>query len=135
MKRQLPTLLFALGLLLLSACSGTDQPAGPTTIDQRPPATTTISGSHLSAQPVPPPELDSGLTGDDLLVAIEARWMCDVQRFAFSDLEAMNGALYERLSLNGLSRADYEAFKAELEGRIDLREQVLVDYDAYCGED
>jgi len=134
MKERLPRLLLVSGLVLLSACSVADQPATETTAAV---STTspTIAGSQLSAEPIPPPEFDSDLIGDDLLVAIEARWMCDVQRFAFSDLSAMNEALNDRLKPHGLTRPDYDAFKANLEDRIDLREQVLAEYDSYCGED
>ena len=134
MKERIPASLLVAGLLLLAACSGTDQTATETTAFA-PTTSTTIAGSQLSAEPIPPPEFDSGLTGDDLLVAIEGRWMCDVQRFAFSDLSAMNEALDERLASHGLKRTDYDAFKVDMEGRIDLREQVLAEYDGYCGED
>jgi hypothetical protein len=135
MNTQRTMLLLALGLLLMPACSGAEQ-AGPTTTALDAVTTATASlGSQISVEPVPPPELDPSLTGDDLLVAIEARWMCDVQRFAFSDLGAMNEALDKRLSPHELSRGDYETFKAELETRIDLRQQVLGEYDSYCTED
>lgn len=128
--------LIILGLLVIPACSGIDQSSSPTTITD-PVATTptAASGSQLSSEPLPPPDLDPGLTGDDLWVAIEGRWMCDVQRYAFSDLAVLNQALDDRLGDHGLSRAEYEAFKARLETQIELREQVLTEYDAYCGED
>lgn len=137
MKRHLQAAVFALAILPLSACSTTDQPSGPaTTVGQAVPTSTiSVPKVQLTAEPVSPPELDGNLTGDDLLVAIEARWICDVQRFAYSDLDAMNDALTERLSTYGLSQTDYDTFKAELEDRVDLREQVLVDYDAYCTDD
>lgn len=136
-KKQLPTSVFAIGFLLLSACSPTGRPAGPTTTvaQAAPTSTTAVSGLQLAAEQVPPPALDPSLSGDDLLVAIEARWMCDVQRFAFSDLPAMNDALDERLAFSHQTRTDYDAFKVEMEDRIDLRERVLAEYDAYCGED
>lgn len=134
MKERVSALLLISGLVLLSACSVADQTATETTAVTFT-SSTTIAGSQLSAEPIPPPEFDSGLTGDDLLVAIEARWMCDVQRFAFSDLSAMNEALNDRLKPHGLTRSDYDTFKADLEGRIDLREQVLAEYDRYCGDD
>jgi hypothetical protein len=136
MNKKRAIVLIVLGLLLISACSGSDQDGSVTTTTGQAAATsTTVSGLRLSAEPLPPPELDAGLTGDDLFVAIEARWMCDVQRFAFSDLGVMNQALEERLTPHGLSRSEYDTFKAELETQIDLREQVLAEYDAYCGED
>ena len=137
MNRRLPKTI-VVGFLLFSACSGTDQPAGPApTADQAPTPTTssTVPGLLLDVEPIAAPELDPDLTGEDLLVAIEARWMCDVQRFAFSDLEAMSQALSERLTPHGLSREDYDSFKTDLEDRIDLRERVLAEYDVYCNDD
>jgi hypothetical protein len=47
----------------------------------------------------------------------------------------MSEALDERLASHGLKRTDYDAFKVDMEGRIDLREQVLAEYESYCGED
>ncbi|MGZ8784374.1 MAG: hypothetical protein ACXW1Y_02270 [Acidimicrobiia bacterium] len=137
MKEHLPAALIALSILLLSACSTIDRPAGPTTTvgQQVPTSTTSVAGVQLAVEPVSQPELDANLTGDDLLVAIEARWMCDVQRYAYSDLSAMNEALFERLSASGLSQTDYDRFKATLEDRVDLREQVLVQYEVYCTDD
>jgi hypothetical protein len=75
------------------------------------------------------------LSGEELLVALEARWMCDVQRFAFPDLTAMNDALDEHLTTYGVERASYDQFKSEMEDRIELRQLVLDAYDEYCGED
>ena len=136
MNTKRAMVLLVLGLLLIPACSGSSEDSSATTTTGQAAATsTTVSGQQLSSEPVPPPELDAGLAGDDLLVAIEARWMCDVQRFTFSDLGVMNQALEERLTPHGLSRSEYDTFKAQLETRIDLREQVLAEYDAYCGED
>jgi len=126
-------LFFVLAFVLMAACSEADKSAPTTNPGQAVTTSTSISGSQLSSEPLPPPALAPGLTGNDLLAAIEGRWMCDVQRFAFSDLQAMNEALDERLKLSGLSRKDYDTFKRDLEARIDLREQVLVEYDAYCG--
>lgn len=133
-KKRL-TAISVFGLLLLSACSAAE-PAEPTTTTKQAGATAPApAGSQISVEPVTPPELDPNLAGDDLLVAVEARWMCDVQRYAFSDLGALNQALDERLAHYQLSRTAYDAFKAELETRIDLRERVLADYETYCGGD
>lgn len=134
MKERVWAFLLISGLVLFSACSVADQTATETTAVTST-SSTTIAGAQLSAEPIPPPGFDSELTGDDLLVAIEARWMCDVQRFAFSELSAMNEALNDRLEPHELTRSDYDTFKADLEGRIDLREQVLAEYDRYCGDD
>lgn len=135
MNKQRSMLLLVIGLLLMSACSRVEQAEPTTTPVQAVTTTIAPAGSQISTEPLRPPELDPSLIGDDLLVAIEARWMCDVQRYAFSDLEAMNQALDERLSPHGLSRGDYDAFKAQLESQIELREKVLAEYDSYCGED
>jgi len=136
MRIRRAIVLIVVGLLLISACAESDQAtSSTTTAGQAAERSTTIPGAQLSSGPLPPPELDSGLTGDDLLAAIEARWMCDVQRFAFSDLEVLNESLDNRLAASGLSRTEYDVFKAQLETRIELREQVLAEYDAYCGED
>jgi hypothetical protein len=122
--------------MLMSACSGTESSELTTTTTDREVTTTAAqAGSQISVEPITPPDLDPALSGDDLLVAVEARWMCDVQRYAFSDLSALNQALEDRLTHYGLSRADYDAFKAELDNQIDLRDQVLTEYDTYCGED
>jgi hypothetical protein len=123
------------GLLLISACSASEPAELTTTTNQAVATVPAPAGSQISVEPVTPPELDPNLAGDDLLVAVEARWMCDVQRYAFSDLNALNQALDDRLAHYQLSRTAYDAFKAELETRIDLREQVLNDYERYCGED
>ena len=134
MRQRGIVLLAVVVLLALTACSGTDQ-TSPETTAPTPTTSTTIAGSQTSAEPIPPPVLDPDLEGEALLVAIEARWMCDIQRFAFPDLAAMNEALEERLSPHGLGRAEYDSFKMEIEDRIELRELVLAEYESYCGED
>jgi len=126
------TLLTAIGMLALSSCTATEKAALPIAVTT---TTTSVPGAEISVDPQTPPALPSDLSGEELLVALEARWMCDVQRFAFPDLNAMNEALDGRLASHGLQRTDYDEFKAEMENRIDLREQVLVGYDEYCGED
>lgn len=65
-------------------------------------------------------------------VALEARWQCDVQRQTFDNLAALNAELGNRLTVAGLTRADYATFKEELGGSADLRLQVAEEYDAYC---
>lgn len=135
MNKQKLMLLFGLGLLLMTACSTTGSTELTTTTEQAVTTTAAPAGSQISIEPVPPPELDPSLTGPELLVAVEARWMCDVQRYAFPDLASLNRALDQRLTPYGLSRSDYDAFKVELETRIDLREQVLAEYDGYCTGD
>lgn len=58
--------------------------------------------------------------------------MCDVQRFAFADLEAMSTELTSRLDGAGLDMIEYETFKASLESSPDLRGEVLAEYVAIC---
>ena len=133
-KKRL-AVISVLGVLLLSACSAAETAEPTTTTNQAVATTPAPAGSQISIEPLTPPELDPNLAGDDLLVAVEARWMCDVQRYAFSDLGALNQALDDRLAHYQLSRTVYDAFKSELESRIDLRERVLTEYETYCGED
>jgi hypothetical protein len=133
MKNKKPLLLMVFGLLVFSACSGSDELAAGVA-DAPQPTSTTIAAVQVTAEPTPPPEIDPNLSGTDLLVAVEARWMCDVQRYAFSDMNAMDEALDERLAEHGIERTDYDTFKIEMEDRIDLREGVSAEYELYCGE-
>lgn len=68
----------------------------------------------------------------DLLASIEGRWMCDVHRYAFSDLDAMQAELDSRLKGNGVDADSYRAFKDALEERPELRASVWAEYEAYC---
>lgn len=68
----------------------------------------------------------------DLMVAIESRWMCDVQRSSYDDLADVDGELERRLAGNGVSMETYSAFKDALMDDIELRTQVLEAYEAYC---
>ena len=73
------------------------------------------------------------LTGiDSTLIAVEARWMCDVQRYAFDDLSGFDAELESRLFERGLSRSDYEAFKERLAEDPDIRGGVRAAYDEVC---
>lgn len=131
MKTRASTIIVAF-VVALAACTTTEPGAPPTTAF---PSTAVVEGTEISVDPTTPDPVPSDLAGEELLVAVEARWMCDVQRFAFPDLSAMSNALDEHLADYGVTRADYDDFKAEMEERIELREQVLDGYDAYCGED
>lgn len=68
----------------------------------------------------------------DLMVSFEARWMCDVQRSVYDDLEDLTGKFDERLVGNGLTQEIYREFKDALTDDIDLRDRVLIEYEAYC---
>lgn len=131
MKTRVSTILIAF-VAVLAACTTTEPGTPPTTAVS---TTAVVEGAETSVDPTAPDPVLSDLAGEELLVSLEARWMCDVQRFAFPDLSAMNNALDEHLADHGVTRSDYDAFKAEMEEHIELREQVLDGYDAYCGED
>ena len=66
------------------------------------------------------------------MVQLEAGWMCDVQRFAFADLEAMSTELAQRLEAAGLDQDGYDSFKAEMGRSPELRSEVLAEYVATC---
>jgi hypothetical protein len=70
----------------------------------------------------------------DLMVSIEARWMCDVQRSVFEDAADIESALSERLTGNGVTSEIYHDFKDALIDDLALRERVLAEYETYCGE-
>ena len=68
----------------------------------------------------------------DLMVSLEARWMCDVQRSTYAELSDITGAFDERLAGNGLTTEIYHDFKDALIDDIELRNRVLAEYQAYC---
>ncbi len=68
----------------------------------------------------------------DLMVSFEARWMCDVQRSVYDDLEDLTANFDERLVGNGLNPEIYREFKDALTDDIALRDRVLSEYEDYC---
>jgi len=68
----------------------------------------------------------------DLMVSLEARWMCDVQRSTYAESADIDAELAERLSGNGVTDEVYHKFKDALIDDLALRERVLSEYDAYC---
>lgn len=68
------------------------------------------------------PEPTSPL-GDEYtaLVAFEARWKCDIQRYALDDLLTIGTELSKRLVDSGISADTYDRFKAMLDLDDDLR--------------
>jgi len=70
----------------------------------------------------------------DLMVSIEARWMCDVQRSVYEDTGEIEDELSQRLTGNGVDDETYHDFKDALIDDLALRERVLAEYEAYCGE-
>lgn len=65
-------------------------------------------------------------------VAIEARWKCDVQRQAFSELSDMGLEFENRLAAEGITADDYDSFRSALEDSAELRSEVVAEYDRYC---
>jgi hypothetical protein len=68
----------------------------------------------------------------DLMASLEARWMCDVQRYTFEEVGDIQAELDSRLAGNGVTAEQYRAFKDDLIGSSDLRDQIANDFAAYC---
>lgn len=68
------------------------------------------------------------------MVSIEARWMCDVQRSVYENTGEIEGELSQRLAGSGVDDEIYHDFKDALIDDLALRERVLAEYQAYCGE-
>lgn len=103
-----------------------DQPvqSAPTTATSVP----AIEGTPVTLATVrvePAPE-------DEMLVALEARWLCDVQRRAFTDLSDLDDARSALLANSDVDVADYEAFQVRLESEMELRMAVLTTFQADC---
>ncbi len=73
-----------------------------------------------------------GAADRQALARLEGRWMCDVQRFTFEDVGAIESELEARVVAAGYAVADYAEFKAILAETPDLREQVRKAYEEYC---
>ena len=67
MKIKPATLLTAIGMLVLSSCTATEQAARPTAVTT---PTTSAPGAEISVEPQTPPALPSDLSGEELLVAL-----------------------------------------------------------------
>ncbi len=58
------------------------------------------------------------------LVAFEASWLCQVQRFAYTDISEIETQQRRALEGAGFSSADYADFEVRLEEDADLRAEV-----------
>jgi len=67
-----------------------------------------------------------------LLSSIEGRWMCDVQRYTFDEVEDIQVELDARLAGNSVTSEQYRAFKDDLIDSPELRETVADEFTAYC---
>jgi hypothetical protein len=66
------------------------------------------------------------------LVALEAKWKCDVERYAFEDLGSLTAELDERLVGAGISTEEYQAFVLLLDEEDELRLHVRWAYEDLC---
>ena len=66
------------------------------------------------------------------LAQVEGHWMCDVQRYTFDDLSALQSELEGRVDGAGYTVADYKAFKTALAENRELRNLVRDVYEEYC---
>jgi hypothetical protein len=66
------------------------------------------------------------------LVALEAQWLCDVQRRSFTELADLEVARSSLLANSGVSVDDYEAFHDRLAANTDLRLAVLQTFQSNC---
>lgn len=86
--------------------------------------------SNIDALPaLPAVALDAE---DAELVAVEAQWLCDIQRRSFTDLADLEVARASLLANSGVSDDRYEAFQARLETSTDLRLAVLAAFQGTC---
>ena len=65
-------------------------------------------------------------------VMVEAQWLCDVQRQAFSELGDMSDEFDRRLSGLGITAEEYESVETELQDSAQLRSDVASEYEQYC---
>lgn len=66
------------------------------------------------------------------LMAFQATWLCEVQRRTFPNLDDIDIALEDALVANGLDRAGYDNFLAELDGSQELRDELLRTFGQRC---
>ena len=67
-----------------------------------------------------------------VLVDLEATWMCDAQRTSSTSDDVVDESRARAIAEAGLSDAEYDAFRAELADRADLREAVLARFIEVC---
>ncbi len=116
-----------------AACGGSDTAADdePTpeelAYQEEIAAITTTTTLLIEAEP------ESPLADDqELLVHFEADWVCELQRRTFDSPAAMSASLEDKLAANGLSLADYQAFRGEVSNSQELRDWILFVYQESC---
>ncbi len=68
------------------------------------------------------------------LVAFEALWKCDIQRYAFDDLKAIETGLTARLTDSGIAREEYDDFKGALDLDNELRLHTRLAFREVCSD-
>jgi len=141
------TLCIAALSVLLAACGGTaavdiaDPPELPVAPAALTPDPRSAPSEPVAPRPIPDREATPAtvplaaapLSGEDeQLVALEARWLCDVQRRAFSELSDLDIARASLLSNSGVEADAYQAFQARLESDTTLRLAVLAAFQSAC---
>ncbi len=119
------SLLFG-AMLTLSACAMFDSDEPEALAFEEPPVTTQ---EPLLIEGIPDVDLDEEET---LLVAFEADWVCELQRRSFPTPDAMQDALNDKLVGLGVTRDEYDAFRAEVNNSQDLRDSILYAYQNKC---
>lgn len=135
------TLAIAIALLLvLGACSD-GAPAGQAPVGAGDSETTTTAPAEvddpsddapseiIAAPATDLPALDPA---DEALVALEAQWLCDLQRRSFTELADLETARSRLLSNSGVTRQEYSAFQDQLAADTNLRLAVLHTFQTNC---
>lgn len=69
----------------------------------------------------------------DSVVQVQAQWLCDVTRYAYTDATGMTQRLEELLAEAGVSADAYAEFAMRVDGDAAVRAQISAAYDARCG--
>ena len=133
--------------VLIAACGGTAAVdiANPPDRVAAPAAAAPDTGSTPSEPVAPPPIPDSEATRATIaaaapplteeeqeLVALEALWLCDVQRRAFAELSDLDIARASLLANSGVEAEEYQAFQDRLDSDTTLRLAVLAAFQSDC---
>ena len=91
------------------------------------------SAGVLSSNGDLPPRPDTPIADEYVdLVALEAKWKCDVERYAFEDLDSLTDELDKRLVGAGISTEEYKDFVLLLDKEDELRLHVRWAYEDRC---
>ncbi len=122
------------GVLAIVAASCSSGPSDALAFSD-PDSAPSVEASETTSQE---PGLDAESASSEFVVdsgdviAFQASWLCELQRRNFADLDALDAALDEALSANGVGRADYDDFLASLPESQELRDEVLSLFEQRC---